>query len=178
MYSSGPFLGRMVDNRGPRPILVSAFVLLLVGYMGIRALFNLGPSASGSTSTFWMLIICAFMTGVGGNGSMISAMNATAKSFPDRAVRRNPVVTLHLMIYSSESDSDRYRAVRLWPVCILLLHYLAHVSRRHIGVSSSPRPRNIFSYGHRFLPRTPDSVTGIRDPKQHRIRCSPSRTLG
>lgn len=94
MYSSGPFLGRLVDVRGPRQIFVGAFVLLLVGYMGIRTIFDLGSSASGSTATFWLLVLCAFMTGFGGNGGLVSSVNATANSFPDRAVSSKRIIIL------------------------------------------------------------------------------------
>ncbi len=35
---------------------------------------------------FCALVVCSFLTGIGGNGGLASAMNATAKSFPDGAV--------------------------------------------------------------------------------------------
>jgi hypothetical protein len=30
-----------------------------------------------------LLVLCSFITGVGGGAGMVSAMNTTAKSFPD-----------------------------------------------------------------------------------------------
>jgi hypothetical protein len=39
---SGLFWGRIGDSRGPRPLLVGAFIFLLVGYSGIRSLFDAG----------------------------------------------------------------------------------------------------------------------------------------
>ncbi|KAF5371466.1 hypothetical protein D9615_009591 [Tricholomella constricta] len=88
VYSSGPFWGRIVDFRGPRILLVSAFVLLLTGYSGIRYIYDSGtPAASTtiSTFTFCVLMLCSFMTGAGGNAGLTSAVNSTAKTFPDKA---------------------------------------------------------------------------------------------
>ncbi|KAI0301892.1 major facilitator superfamily domain-containing protein [Multifurca ochricompacta] len=85
MYTSGPFWGPVVDARGPRPLLVAAFILLLSGYSGIRGLFDagLGNAAELSQLRLVILIMCSFLTGVGGNAGMSSAVNVTAKSFPD-----------------------------------------------------------------------------------------------
>ncbi|KAG5643241.1 hypothetical protein DXG03_001290 [Asterophora parasitica] len=88
VYSSGPFWGRIVDLRGPQILLVSAFALLLTGYSGIRYIYDSGvPEASTtvSTLTFSLLVLCSFMTGAGGNGGLTSAVNSTAKTFPDKA---------------------------------------------------------------------------------------------
>lgn len=88
MYSTGPFLGRTADKQGPRKIMIVSFVLLLCGYMGIRTIFDLGSSNSKDhpMAMFWLLVMFTFMTGAGGNGGLVSSVNATAKSFPDRAV--------------------------------------------------------------------------------------------
>ncbi|KZP07252.1 MFS general substrate transporter [Athelia psychrophila] len=85
VYSTGPFLGRTADTRGPRPLMVGAFILLLCGYLGIRMIFDLGSSATHPTAMFWLLVLFTFMTGAGGNGGLVSSVNATAKTFPDRA---------------------------------------------------------------------------------------------
>jgi MFS family permease len=88
VYSSAPLIGRIVDATGPRYTLVGAFMLLLVGYSAIRNIYDNGAPPSGSISafTFWLLVICSFMTGAGGNGGLTSSVNTTAKSFPDKAV--------------------------------------------------------------------------------------------
>lgn len=66
-----------------------AFIALLVGYNGIRHFYDAGLP-EGKTDipfiSFIALVVCSFMTGAGGNGGLASAMNATAKSFPDSAV--------------------------------------------------------------------------------------------
>ncbi|KAH9180068.1 MFS general substrate transporter [Lactarius sanguifluus] len=85
MYTSGLFWGRLGDTRGPRPLLVGAFVFLLTGYLGIRGLFDagLGNASELSQLRFVLLVMCSFFTGVGGNAGMLSAISATANSFPD-----------------------------------------------------------------------------------------------
>ena len=89
MYTSGLFWGRVGDSKGPRPLLVGAFIFLLVGYSGIRSLFDagLGEAHELSRLRFVLLVMCSLFTGIGGNAGMMSAMNATAKSFPDQIVR-------------------------------------------------------------------------------------------
>ncbi|THU96907.1 MFS general substrate transporter [Dendrothele bispora CBS 962.96] len=86
VYLSGPFWGSIVDKRGPRIPLLSAFLLLLIGYSGIRLIYDGGiPESSQSLPTILLglLIMFSFMTGMGGNAGLASAINSTAKSFPD-----------------------------------------------------------------------------------------------
>ncbi|KAG7095093.1 hypothetical protein E1B28_005880 [Marasmius oreades] len=87
MYLAGPFSGRFVDKHGPRLPLLAASVLLLVGYSGMRSIFSAGlPEGTDSLSNFKLivLVLCSFMTGVGGNAGLITAINTSAKTFPDR----------------------------------------------------------------------------------------------
>ncbi|KAF7984876.1 hypothetical protein HWV62_10859 [Athelia sp. TMB] len=84
VYSTGPFLGRFADKHGPRQIMVAAFFFLMAGYLGIRAIF-LNPLTAHPDLMLALLIGCAWMTGAGGNGGLVSSVNATAKSFPDAA---------------------------------------------------------------------------------------------
>ncbi|KAF9261114.1 MFS general substrate transporter [Marasmius fiardii PR-910] len=86
MYLSGPFSGRFIDKNGPRLPLLAASVLLLVGYSGIRFIYTGGlPEGQDSLSSIKLvaLVFCSFVTGVGGNSGMITAINTTAKTFPD-----------------------------------------------------------------------------------------------
>jgi MFS family permease len=96
MYMSGLFWGRIGDSRGPRPLLVGAFIFLLVGYSGIRSLFDagLGEAYELSQLRFVLLVMCSLFTGIGGNAGIMSAINATAKSFPDQIVRATKPTTL------------------------------------------------------------------------------------
>ncbi|KLO13820.1 MFS general substrate transporter [Schizopora paradoxa] len=98
VYSSGPVLGKIVDNyrRGLQIILAMSFLSLLIGYNGIRHFYDeFTDDAPGQASIsadvekismlqFCILAFCSFLTGVGGDGGLTTAMNATAKSFPDR----------------------------------------------------------------------------------------------
>ena len=91
VYGTAPLWGRIVDTRGPRILLVIAFVALLTGYNGIRWFYDMGlpPGATDlSTIGFCTLVLFGFLTGIGGNGGLASAMNSTAKSFPDGFVSR------------------------------------------------------------------------------------------
>lgn len=89
VYGTAPLWGRIVDSKGPKVLLIIGFVSLLVGYNGIRYLYDTGlPDGATDLSTivFLTLILFGFLTGIGGNGGLTSAMNATAKSFPDELV--------------------------------------------------------------------------------------------
>ena len=78
-----------MDSRGPRILLACSFVFLLGGYSGIRYLYDSGlpPGASSAPPIiFYALLLCTFLTGVGGAAGNTSSVNTTAKTFPDRAV--------------------------------------------------------------------------------------------
>ena len=89
VYSFGPIWGRIVDSHGPRIPLACSFVCLLVGYSGIRYLYDSGLAPdvlSASAIIFYALLLCSFLIGVGSTGGSTSAIYSTAKTFPDRAV--------------------------------------------------------------------------------------------
>jgi len=85
VYSSGPVWGRIVDTKGPRIPLIGAFFLLLVGYSGIKKMYDdgIGDASTVSALHFAVLVLCGFMTGLAGNAGLAAAANTTAKSFPD-----------------------------------------------------------------------------------------------
>ncbi|TFK28599.1 MFS general substrate transporter [Coprinopsis marcescibilis] len=87
VYSTGPIWGRIVDTRGPRILLASASASLLVGYLGMRHMYDAGlveGQKSISTLSFCVLIVCCYLTGAGGSAGLSSSVNSTAKSFPDQ----------------------------------------------------------------------------------------------
>jgi MFS family permease len=97
VYATAPFWGRIADHRGPRILLAIGFVGLLVGYSGIRWAYDAGlptiKNPQGETITgslpsshLYLLILCGFLSGAGGNGGLVASVNTTAKSFPDSAV--------------------------------------------------------------------------------------------
>lgn len=90
VYGSGPFLGNLVDKRGPRPLLTYSFIALFIGYYGTRTLYDQGAEDTISTMKLGLLILLGLATGTGGNAGLIAAVNTTAKSFPDFSVRTNP----------------------------------------------------------------------------------------
>ncbi|KAG9055898.1 hypothetical protein FS842_000813 [Serendipita sp. 407] len=82
VYFTSPLVGRLVDLKGPRILLISGFFLLLFGYGGIKYFYD--QSTSLSTLGFITLALASFATGIGGNCGFTAAMNTTAKSFSDR----------------------------------------------------------------------------------------------
>lgn len=89
MYCSGPFWGKAVDARGPRLPLLCAFVLLFIGYSGIRAFYTGAITMSETSAARFnggvaALSFFGLCTGIAGNAGITSAMNSAAKSFPDR----------------------------------------------------------------------------------------------
>jgi len=96
VYLTGPILGKIVDARGPRLLLIGAFISLLSGYSGIRGIYDagLGEATQLSRVRFVLLVTCSFITGAGGHSGMASAMNTTAKSFPDNFVS---LTNLHVL---------------------------------------------------------------------------------
>lgn len=83
---SAPFLGRLADTKGLRPCFTLAFILLLTGYFGIKAVYD---SAEGSTEpagypTLFALVVFELFSGVGSEAGFCAAQNAVMKSFPDK----------------------------------------------------------------------------------------------
>jgi len=90
VYLSGLIWGRTVDKKGPRILLASAFITLLVGYMGMRYFYDTGlPEGVTKLSLLGIIVLSTsnFLTGAGGSAGLASAVNSTAKTFPDQAVR-------------------------------------------------------------------------------------------
>jgi MFS family permease len=89
MYASGPFAGRFADTRSPKPLFVYAFICLFVGYVGIWSIFSSNgkesetPHGGGIVA---LLVFLSFLTETGGSAGVCSAVNATTRTFPDRAV--------------------------------------------------------------------------------------------
>ena len=90
MYASAPFLGKLADSRGPRLSLALASVLLLVGYLGIKAVYdasnNTEPAGPGTLSA---LILFRLLSGIGSDAAYCAALNAVVRSFPDKIVSSN-----------------------------------------------------------------------------------------
>ncbi|KAI0637554.1 MFS general substrate transporter [Trametes polyzona] len=87
VYGTAPIWGGLVDRRGPQLPMAISFFCLLFGYLGIRQFYINGLPGSASEISFLslcVLVFCGLLTGIGGNGGLVGAMNATAKSFPDK----------------------------------------------------------------------------------------------
>ncbi|KAF8812663.1 MFS general substrate transporter [Phlegmacium glaucopus] len=88
VYCSAPVWGKIVDSRGPRIILIVSCAFLLGGYSGIKYFYDSGLPPDTNTLpalSFYLLVLCSFLTGSGSLGGITSSLNSTVKSFPDGA---------------------------------------------------------------------------------------------
>ncbi|KAH0826447.1 hypothetical protein J3R83DRAFT_5433 [Lanmaoa asiatica] len=88
VYKPGPVWGCIVDTEGPRTLLISASICLVVGYLGMKQMYDdsIGNGATVSMPHLTLLVGCGLMTGLGGNAGLSTAINTTAKSFSFSAV--------------------------------------------------------------------------------------------
>lgn len=78
-----------MDSRGPRILLVCAFIFLISGYLGMKFFYDSGlpPEAKSLPNfIFGALILCLFLVGSGGSSAYIASVNTTAKTFSDKVV--------------------------------------------------------------------------------------------
>ena len=132
VYSSGPIWGRIVDSRGPRILLACSFVFLLVGYSGIRYLYDSGLAPdvlSAPAIIFYALLFCNFLTGLGSSGGITGSVNTTTKTFPDRAVCIHWLFCKVYFIHYSMTASIHGRSgnIWLWTISLSLLDYLPYI---------------------------------------------------
>lgn len=86
VYGSAPFAGKIADLKGPRFPLTLSFTLLLIGYLGTKAIYD---AAEGNTEpardrTLFMLMLCGLISGIGSMAGYPAALNTVAKSFPNK----------------------------------------------------------------------------------------------
>lgn len=161
-YVSGPPLGKLADSRGPRLCLALAFLLLLSGYLGIKAVFDgseddTRPVGNG---TLFTLVLSEFLTGVGSNAGFSAALNTVLRSFPDKIVSSypgslTPAVRLTLVFMNAADDClwahrFRFRIVRL----SFFRHRPHFVSREHFQFPTHSSGRNSRPNGTRLVPRS------------------------
>ena len=88
-----------MDSRGPRILLISAFLFLITGYLGIKSFYGSGlpPETKNLPNLiFFALVLCSFLVGLGGSSAYTASVNSTAKTFLDMVVvsQVNLAVTL------------------------------------------------------------------------------------
>ncbi|GAA5949666.1 hypothetical protein JCM3765_002746 [Sporobolomyces pararoseus] len=111
VYLSGPFVGILVDRRGPRSMLAFAATVLFFGYLGIKMLYDGGREGLYDRVGIWGLALCQLMTGIGGSAALASAVKATSQSF-SKARRGAAMATvlscfgLSAFFYSSLSHAN------------------------------------------------------------------------
>lgn len=77
VYLSSPLWGRFIDKRGPQTALISAAILVPLGYAGLSASYNRDWSLHSTSMLFFLNLL----TGLGNSGGLTAAMNAQAKSW-------------------------------------------------------------------------------------------------
>jgi hypothetical protein len=178
---SGQFWGRIGDSRGP--LLVGAFIFFLTGYSGIGILFDVGLGEARELSQLRLvqLVMCSLFTGTSGNAGMLSAINATAKSFPDPICKiYQPLPCLSMLKTHPARHRPWCRHVRVRTLCILLFLSLMHSFREmhpmFYSCSHWPRPclwsLGFSLYGQFHFPYTvsPPSRQGPRPTICHCLR--------
>ena len=91
-----------MDSRGPRILLVSAFLFLISGYLGMKSSYDSGPppeTKSLPDFIFFTLIPCSesLLVGSGGSSTYTASVNSTAKTFPDSVVSPSELRFKHLL---------------------------------------------------------------------------------
>ncbi|GAA5882699.1 hypothetical protein JCM16303_006551 [Sporobolomyces ruberrimus] len=94
VYLSSPIIGRIVDRKGPKPLLVFAAFALTAGYLIIRAFYLGGHAHSSLFATFGVpgLVFAELLTGIGSTAGLSSAGNTVAKSYKKRRAAALSVV--------------------------------------------------------------------------------------
>ena len=125
VYGSAPFAGKLADSRGPQASLTLSFFLLLIGYLGIKAVYdasedNTEPAGSG---TLFTLILFELLSGMGSDAGYFGALNTVAKSFPNKIVSSNSGFTTQTTLTPlSDPANDRDGNHRFW-LWIVSLHF-------------------------------------------------------
>jgi MFS family permease len=85
---SGPVLGKLADSTGPRVSLTLAFVFLLTGYLGIKAVYDSSGDnvEADSGGKLLALILFELLSGIGSDAGFCASLNAVVRSFPDKIV--------------------------------------------------------------------------------------------
>lgn len=145
-----------MDTKGPRILLAGAFLFLLMGYSGIKYLYDSGLPPNTPTLSilgFCGLVAFTYLTGSGGNAGLVSAVNATAKTFPDQAVRGHTTFfcfgcPCSLFInHISAGIYHRFGYQWFWIICFFLLQHIPLViCGEHLGPSPAAGSWHVTSY--------------------------------
>lgn len=131
VYASAPFFGKLADSRGPRLSLALSSVLLSIGYLGIKRVYDLSednvePVAGG---TLFTLILFGLLSGIGSNAGYSAALNTVAKSFPNMIVSsnsRSATLIILTTLLHVENDCDRNCHLRLWIIGLPFFYARTH----------------------------------------------------
>jgi len=121
----------------------------------MRVIYDGGiPKSSDSLPgiLFGLLIVFSFMTGMGGNAGLASAINSTAKTFPDTVVRADIISFYHGADVFIAWFYYRTRNIWFWPFRFRFLNYCSsRLPWRYILIPLGSRYRDFFPYDFRLL---------------------------
>lgn len=125
MYLSGPVLGSFVDARGPKPVLSSAALCLLLGYAGLGVMYRGGEDGLYALVGVPGLALCQVATGIGGSAGLSASLKATSQSFP---------------------SSQRGAAMAAVLACFgLSAFFYSSIARAHLFAAADPTPAFLFT---------------------------------
>lgn len=125
VYLSGPVLGSFVDARGPKPVLSSAALCLLLGYAGLATMYRGGEDGLYALVGVPGLALCQVATGIGGSAGLSASLKATSQSFP---------------------SSQRGAAMAAVLACFgLSAFFYSSIARAHLFAAADPTPAFLFT---------------------------------
>ncbi|TKA55386.1 hypothetical protein B0A53_02310 [Rhodotorula sp. CCFEE 5036] len=125
VYLSGPVLGSFVDARGPKPVLSSAALCLLLGYAGLAIMYKGGEDGLYGLVGVPGLALCQVATGIGGSAGLSASLKATSQSFP---------------------SSQRGAAMAAVLACFgLSAFFYSSIARAHLFAAADPTPAFLFT---------------------------------
>ncbi|GAA5922365.1 uncharacterized protein JCM15063_003279 [Sporobolomyces koalae] len=173
VYLSGPFVGILVDRRGPRIMLSFAATVLFFGYLGLKSLYDGGREGMYERVGITGLALCQFLTGIGGSAALASAVKATSQSFSKsrRGAAMATVLScfgLSAFFYSSLSHANLVAADDPTSGFLLLLALGCGISMVLGAVFVRPCPPNTTdaTSSHQYLSVPEDRPTSplLREP--------------
>jgi hypothetical protein len=167
-------MGKLTDSTGPRLALSLAFVLLLSGYLGIKAIYDASgdsPSPAGG-GTLFALILFESLSGIGSDAGYSAALNTIVRSFPDKVVSSDlGSSTSTALTLSFDVDNHRFwcRYFRIRIVRFPFFYDRARfLSRKYFRFSAHSSGRDSLPNGTWLVLDSPLSISRTRSTNDHR----------
>ena len=161
VYGFAPFAGRLADSRGPRISLALSFFLLLIGYLGLKAVYDDSEDSTepAGNSTLFILVLFELVSGIGSILGYSAVVNTVAKSFPNNIVSFNSGSTTSnklTPLLDVANDRDGNRRFRLRVVCFPFFYSCPHnLPRQHVQLLAYSSIRDGHPDGTWLVPGSP-----------------------